>query len=1052
MLHLLALLACKGDPQPPTPVEADTDVDTDTDSDADTDTDASSPLCASVQQTIDGRCVVCHSSNAPQAGLDLTDIEATVGQPSTQSGFAIVEPYASADSYLYRKAVGTHLAAGGSGVSMPPPNTLPPLGTAELDEIAAWIDLGAGCSPETDTDTDADADSDTDADADADSDADTDTGGVDLCAEAQAVFDARCFVCHGGIDSFGGLDLTDASTVVGVQALGAPMAMVDTSGFPSDSYLWHKMQGTQASVGGIGSVMPPSPLTVTPGEMAAVEDWLLAGAGCDGADADTDTDTDTDTDSDADADSDADTDSDTDTDVPPDGCTDVQAVLDAHCTGCHGLFAVDGLDLRNVLDSVGVASGSAPLSLVEPGDSAASYLIDKMNGTHLAAGGVGVQMPPGYVVPAAEIAVVADWIDGGATCAVDPGPPPEPTYDPNTLDQDALFTCSGQPASSEGRLRRIDKLELRRRAGQEADHALAANPFETPGALRFSTYSQDVSIDIATLDLYFDVLAYAGDQWVGAPSYNRDQYVPRTDTALNCMYNDPQPATPCIDYWVRSYLQNASQYGLPTQAEVDRLVAFSESVFADELANGTTRAISITQITSAAWLHTSALFQSELGAGAPDAYGRRRLTDHEAASLVADMISDRGPGASGVYLYDNDLVGNDRYTEEAGGHLAAIAAAGNDGSIQQPAVAGALLRQYAMGLDPDREDEWIDYGTHSLVQRQRRAEEWMSDKIDRFFLEYFDVQRFESGFQDSPNATSAFAAEAPSTHQRSLDELRSYEGWNEPDGLMIFTDAIAKVVVQDQDVIHDLLTTRDYYVPATSDPATDFTNRMFGLTTPIPADRAGRWNTMPATDRAGILTHPVWLAAHGDAFEDGPSIIHRGKWMREKLLCQSVPPLELVTVEAKLLPSDGTLRARDRVQQSIEVHNECMACHQYMNALGYAFETYNHAGYVRADDHGFAPDGSTTIDNFPDPSLNGTYTDAVDLMETLADSEYVKRCFIRQTFRYFAGRDETPEDSCALTEMEMAYDASGGSFVSMLEALATSDTLMYRTNSEEVLP
>jgi hypothetical protein len=156
-----------------------------------------------------------------------------------------------------------------------------------------------------------------------------------------------------------------------------------------------------------------------------------------------------------------------------------------------------------------------------------------------------------------------------------------------------------------------------------------------------------------------------------------------------------------------------------------------------------------------------------------------------------------------------------------------------------------------------------------------------------------------------------------------------------------------------------------------------------------------------------------------------------------------------VTVPALLLPTDGTKTARERVEESIEGRTECMVCHQSMNSLGRAFETYNHAGFLRADDHGHAPNGSTTIDNAPDASLNGDYADAVELMEAMADSPYVKRCFVRQTFRFFAGRDETPADACVLSAMEEAYDDNGGSFISMLEALATHDSTVYRHVSEE---
>lgn len=230
-----------------------------------------------------------------------------------------------------------------------------------------------------------------------------------------------------------------------------------------------------------------------------------------------------------------------------------------------------------------------------------------------------------------------------------------------------------------------------------------------------------------------------------------------------------------------------------------------------------------------------------------------------------------------------------------------------------------------------------------------------------------------------------------------------------------------------------------------------YTNRPYGYEGDIAdGSAADRWVTLPADERAGLLTHPVWLSTHGDAFEDGPSLVARGHWVREHLLCETVPPLQFVTVPALLAPSDGTKTARERVEESIEGQSECMVCHQSMNTLGTPFELYNHAGFLRVDDHGHPPDGSTTVDNAPDPALNGTYADAIAFTEALADSQYAKRCFIRHTFRFFAGRDETPADACVLTAMEEAYDQSDGSFLQMLETLATHDATLYRTLDEEL--
>jgi hypothetical protein len=209
---------------------------------------------------------------------------------------------------------------------------------------------------------------------------------------------------------------------------------------------------------------------------------------------------------------------------------------------------------------------------------------------------------------------------------------------------------------------------------------------------------------------------------------------------------------------------------------------------------------------------------------------------------------------------------------------------------------------------------------------------------------------------------------------------------------------------------------------------------------------------MPANERSGVLTHPAWLVAHGNNFEDDASLVHRGHWIRENLFCQTVPGLELVMVQARLPDRTVTpsLSARERVTQATGTGPDsqtCMACHGLMNTLGMPFEIYNHAGFLRdpatMSDHGHYPDGSSTITNAPDPALNVAVMNAIDFSQRIAISPYAKRCFIRQAFRYFAGRDETMADACTLADMETALN--NGSFFDMLTVLVQSDTFLYRT-------
>lgn len=82
--------------------------------------------------------------------------------------------------------------------------------------------------------------------------------------------------CHGG--GAGGLafDGDTYGALVGVPAVGADMVYVEP-GDVEASYLVHKIRGTQASVGGSGSVMPPAgPLSDS--QIETIEVWIEAGA------------------------------------------------------------------------------------------------------------------------------------------------------------------------------------------------------------------------------------------------------------------------------------------------------------------------------------------------------------------------------------------------------------------------------------------------------------------------------------------------------------------------------------------------------------------------------------------------------------------------------------------------------------------------------------------------------------------------------------------------------------------------------------------------------
>ncbi len=711
--------------------------------------------------------------------------------------------------------------------------------------------------------------------------------------------------------------------------------------------------------------------------------------------------------------------------------------------------------------------------LVVPGDPEGSFLYRKLAGTH---GDAGALMPLGVDRPIAERAWVEAWIEEGAPTECDePLPPTRVPYDPNTLDPDELFTCAdpAAPRSSPSRLRRVERQEfthavVRQLGGTWWGSTVRDNPLSVPEGFPYSTYTDDLSLDPATLDLFLLYLDEAAVSWsTRDPIRTSPPGVRMTsvydDRSLWCVSSDASPSAECLERFVDTLLRRGMLFREPTADERSRVIARISSLI-DSTAD---RENALHVTAKSTLLMTYSLFREEIGEGDG---ARRRLSANELALALGHVLSTHPVGAPFVIGS-----GGDGPFPELG-RLGAIRAAADDGTIFEASTRRDLLRLYASGVDPSRAADDAD---------PNRGEYWLAPMFARFFREYFDYNDANTSFKDTPGATSLW--DTPGSGGRydpsnlGFGNLQSVYYGDESTLVDQLDDTIARAVIESdasgEDVFAKLLTTNLWRLPsnltttngrpcserddcggAPYDRCTSIglcgtnisnsvtpTHRVYGLTTNVPDTPEGRWVNMEAP-RLGILTHPAWLAAHGGNFEDDASLVLRGKWVREHLFCQTVPPLELVMVEAQLVESDPSRRARDRVRVSIEegeFAETCQGCHRQMNPLGVAFEEFNHAGFTRADDHGRSPDGSTVIDNLPDPALNRAYDDAADMVTAFASSSYARRGFLRHLFRFFMGRDEVLEDGCTLTEMEDALDDSG-SFFAVVEALVSSETFTHR--------
>lgn len=375
-------------------------------------------------------------------------------------------------------------------------------------------------------------------------------------------------------------------------------------------------------------------------------------------------------------------------------------------------------------------------------------------------------------------------------------------------------------------------------------------------------------------------------------------------------------------------------------------------------------------------LQPEALFRFELGSGEVDAAGRRRLAPREIARAVNFALRDEVD--PGIW-----------------------AAAENVQLTTRAHVAAHVDRLLADPIDDN-------------------------SRLLQFFREYFGYRRALDVFKDPP--------------ERGTHDARMLVGDLE--------HLVRTIIEEDRDVLRRLLTTNKVFVNWSMDTALGRgvpACRKIGVESVYGLPPDWKWTdvqpiALPGNRRAGVLTHPAWLAAWSGNFDNDP--IRRGKWIRTRLLGGSVPDVP-IGVDARI-PEADDLTLRQRLHSATS-KPECWRCHKKMDRLGLPFEQFTHYGYYRVRELTNPVDAKGRIDLTGDSSLDGTeFAEPLEMIKKLADSERVEQVFVRHAFRFYFGRNETLGDAATLQEAWQAYRASGGSFKALVAALLTSESFLWR--------
>jgi hypothetical protein len=191
----------------------------------------------------------------------------------------------------------------------------------------------------------------------------------------------------------------------------------------------------------------------------------------------------------------------------------------------------------------------------------------------------------------------------------------------------------------------------------------------------------------------------------------------------------------------------------------------------------------------------------------------------------------------------------------------------------------------------------------------------------------------------------------------------------------------------------------------------------------------------PNSHRGGLLRQGALLAVLGKFAGSDP--VRRGLFVRDRLLCQPLPPPPDIEFEETTPDPDET--ARERLARHRE-DPSCASCHDLIDPIGFGFEHYDGAGRYRNEDGGEPVDATGEIVGSDD--ADGTFDGLTELSERLSGSEQVRACFALHWFRYAFGRDATEHDRCTLETMETILVESG-SFRELVLSVVQSDAFRY---------
>lgn len=194
--------------------------------------------------------------------------------------------------------------------------------------------------------------------------------------------------------------------------------------------------------------------------------------------------------------------------------------------------------------------------------------------------------------------------------------------------------------------------------------------------------------------------------------------------------------------------------------------------------------------------------------------------------------------------------------------------------------------------------------------------------------------------------------------------------------------------------------------------------------------------------RGGVLRQGSFLVLTSHPDRNAPT--KRGKWILDRLLCDSPPPPP-ATVPAldPNVPFEGTLRQRLDALHKM-AGPTCNACHAITDPMGFALENYDAIGQWRDMDGKYPVDASGTM-----PKTGVPFNGPAEVTQAILADARFPACVAKQLLTFALGRHVTATDQPLIAELGTQFTQGGAKLPELAELVAKSTPMMFRQTEAE---